>query len=66
MMVCRDFLVVQWLRPHAPNAGGLSLIPGRGNRSHMPQLKDATCHNLKRKKILYAARKPWHRQIIFF
>ena len=28
-------LVVQWLRLHAPNAGGMGLIPGRG-RSHMP------------------------------
>ena len=28
-------LVVQWLRLHAPNAGGLGLIPGRGARSHM-------------------------------
>ena len=42
--------MVQWLRLHAPNAGGLSLIPGQGNRSHMPQLKDAACHNLKRQK----------------
>ena len=28
-------LVVQWLRLHAPNAGGLGSIPGRGTRSHM-------------------------------
>ena len=27
-------LVVQWMRLHAPNAGGLSLIPGGGTRSH--------------------------------
>ena len=38
--------MVQWLRLHTPNAGGLGLIPGQGNRSqtlplsvHMPQLK---------------------------
>ncbi|TEA25916.1 hypothetical protein DBR06_SOUSAS5710039, partial [Sousa chinensis] len=28
-------LVAQWLRLHAPSAGGLDLIPGRGTRSHM-------------------------------
>ena len=33
------WLVVQWLKFHIPNAGGLGLIPGQGIRSHMPQLK---------------------------
>ena len=34
-------LVVQWLTPQAPNAGGLDSIPDQGtmNRSHMPQLR---------------------------
>ena len=32
-------LVVQWLRLHAPNAGGPGLIPSRGTRSRMPQLR---------------------------
>ena len=32
-------LVVQWLRLHAPNAGGPGLIPGQGTRSHMLQLR---------------------------
>ena len=32
-------LVVQGLRLHAPNAGGLGLISGRGTRSHMLQLR---------------------------
>ena len=32
-------LVVQWLRLHTPNAGGLGSIPGQGTGSHMPQLK---------------------------
>ncbi|TEA42071.1 hypothetical protein DBR06_SOUSAS23010015, partial [Sousa chinensis] len=32
-------LVVQWLRLHAPNAGGLGSIPGQGTRARMPQLK---------------------------
>ena len=35
-------LVVQWLRLCTPNAGGPSLIPGRGTRSHMPQLRCST------------------------
>ncbi|TEA31633.1 hypothetical protein DBR06_SOUSAS7710076, partial [Sousa chinensis] len=30
-------LVVQWLRLHARNTGGLGSIPGQGTRSHMPQ-----------------------------
>ena len=31
-------LVVQWLTPQAPDAGGLDSIPDQGtmNRSHMP------------------------------
>ena len=37
-------LIAQWLRPHAPNAGGLGLVPGQRTGSHMAQLK-----------ILYAA-----------
>ena len=32
-------LVVQWLRLHTPSAGGPGSIPGRGTRSHMPQLR---------------------------
>ena len=32
-------LEVQWVRLHAPNAGGPGLIPGRGTMSHMPQLR---------------------------
>ena len=32
-------LVVQWLRLHAPNTGGLGSIPVWGTRSHMQQLK---------------------------
>ena len=48
-------LVVQWLRLHAANAGGLDSIPGQGTRSHilklrvrMPQL-DFTGHNKDRR-----------------
>ena len=32
-------VVLQWLRLHAPNAGGPGSIPHRGTRSHMLQLK---------------------------
>ena len=32
------FLVVQWLRLHAPTPGGPGLIPGQGARSHRLQL----------------------------
>ncbi|TEA36160.1 hypothetical protein DBR06_SOUSAS11510078, partial [Sousa chinensis] len=46
-------LVAQWLRLHAPNTGGLGLIPGQGTRSHMhaatkslhATTKDPTCCN---------------------
>ena len=31
--------MVQWLRLHAPNAGGPGLIPDQGTRSHMLQLR---------------------------
>ena len=35
----RTCLMIQWLRLHAPNAGGLGSIPGEGTRSHMKQLR---------------------------
>ena len=35
-------LVVQWLRPCAPNAGGPGSIPGQGTRSHVLQLRPGT------------------------
>ena len=31
--------LIQWLRLHVPNAGGLGSIPDWGTRSHMPQLR---------------------------
>ena len=51
--------MVQWLRFHAPNAGGLGLIPGQGTRSRMPQLRA----HMPQLKILYATTKIWHSQI---
>ena len=54
--------MVQWLRIHALNSGGLCLIPGQGTRSSMPQgrMKILMCWNqdfmqpnkLIKKKIL--------------
>ena len=38
-------LVVQWLRLHVPNAGGLGSIPGQEARSHMAKTKDAIHHS---------------------
>ena len=37
-MTTGTYLVVKWLRPHAPDAGAQS-DPGQGTRSHMSQLK---------------------------
>ena len=48
-------LVVQWLRLHIPNAGGVGLIPGQGTKSHMSQLKNPS-----------ATTKTTCSQIIFF
>ena len=41
----RSFLVLQWLRLCASNAGGTDLIPGQGTR-----LPHTMCHGLQRKK----------------
>ena len=46
-------LVAQWLRLHAPNAGGPGSIPGQGTRSNMhaaaksshATTKEPTCRN---------------------
>ena len=35
----RDFPAGPVLRRHAPDSGGTSSIPGRGTRSHEPQLR---------------------------
>ena len=63
-------LVIQWLRLHAPNAGGPGLILGQGTRSHMPRLrssntstKDSACTLQGRWNILRAATKTRHSQI---
>ena len=46
-------LVVQWLRLHTPNAGGLGSVPSQGIRSHKPQLN--VCG--PQLKILHTAKK---------
>ena len=46
-------LVVQRLRLHAPNAGGLGSIPGQGTRAHMQQLRA----HMPKLKIPHAATK---------
>ncbi|TEA32112.1 hypothetical protein DBR06_SOUSAS6610026, partial [Sousa chinensis] len=50
-------LVVQWVRLHAPNAGGPGLIPGRGTRSRMHV---ATKSSHAAIKSLHAATKSPH------
>ena len=45
-------LVVQWLTPHAPKAGGPGSIPDQGTRSHMLQLR-----------VLMPQLKTWCRQV---
>ncbi|TEA40949.1 hypothetical protein DBR06_SOUSAS20710003, partial [Sousa chinensis] len=46
-------LVAQWIRLHAPSAGGEGSTPGQGTRSHMhaatksshATTKEPSCHN---------------------
>ena len=42
----------QWLRLHAPKAGGLGSIPGQGNRSHILQLRPCAAKINKNKYFL--------------
>ena len=51
----------QWSRLHTTNSGGPGLIPGRGTRSQMPQLK--TCMLRQRSTISRAANKTRHSQL---
>ena len=41
-----DCLVVQWLRPCAPNAGRPGSSPGQGTKSHRPQLSSHVTEDL--------------------
>ena len=38
--------MVQWLRIHVANSGGLGLIPGQGTRFNMPQLRSGTAKEI--------------------
>ena len=39
--------MVQWLRVHAPNAGGLGSVPGQGSRARMLQLRPGAAKKKK-------------------
>ena len=45
-----DFLVVQGLRLHTPNAEGPGSIPGQGTRACMPQLRPGTAQEINKNK----------------
>jgi len=47
-----DFPVVQWLRLHASNAGGMGLIPGQGTIIQHAVQCGNFFFNLKIKKII--------------
>ena len=51
-------MVVQWLRPFAPTAGGLGSIPGQGTRSHMPQLEESLCCNQRSCMLQWRSKIP--------
>ena len=51
--------MVQWLRLHAPNAGGPGSIPGQGTKSHMLQLRV----RMPQLKVPRATTKTQHSQI---
>ena len=51
--------MVQWLRLHAPKAGGPGSIPGQGTGARMPQQRVHTPHL----KIPHAAVKTWYSQM---
>ena len=40
-------LVAQWIRLHAPNAGGLGSIPGQETRFHMHAATKSSCATTK-------------------
>ena len=49
-------LVVQWLKPLAPNAGHAASIPGQGTRFHMSQLRVCMPHS--RSHMLQQRQRP--------
>ena len=58
--------MVQWLRPHTPNAEGTGFNPWSGNRSHMPHLRVHMPQlqiQLATVKIPDVAKQLWHSKI---
>ena len=53
-------LVVQWLRLHASDAGGLGSISGQGRKSHMLQLRLSTAKYTHKWKYIYILISTWH------
>ena len=54
-------MIVQWLRLHASNAGGLRLTPGQETRSYMPQLRPGVTKQIN--KIFFLKRKEIKRNL---
>ena len=46
-MLIGTSLVAQWIRLHAPNAGGLGSIPGQGTRPHMHATTESSHATIK-------------------
>ena len=42
----RTSLKIQWLRLHAPNTGGLGLIPGWGTVKNLPAIQETWVQSL--------------------
>ena len=51
-------LVVQWLRPHTPNAGDLGSIPGGGSRSHTPHAGTMSLHAATERFLVWQLEYP--------
>ena len=51
--ICGTSLVVQWLRLHAPSAGGQGLILDQGTKSHILQLGSKAVKKKINKKKIY-------------
>ena len=49
-MITETSLMVQWLRLHTVNTGGLGSIPGQETRSHMPQLRPSAAKYIIKNK----------------
>ena len=50
------FLVVQWLRLHAPNAGGTGSIPGQGTK--IPQATEQLSPQARTREFKHCSERP--------